>query len=617
MSSQKRISFILVVLISCAFVVLIIFVATSLRKLGSQAAAQKAGIVAELVEDSLTTMMINGIMDNREDYLRKIANTKNIDSLWLTRAPSVIKQYGKGFNNEIPRDEIDHKVIKEAKAYDTIIETPTKVQLRFTVPYISTEHGNPNCLACHDSKEGEALGTISMIFDITDSRNESIIAILYMIGASILIIGIVLWVINRSLRPFMEIFDSINNVMKHARDGDYSKRVLVADAQTDAKKVATWINEFFENLENTLNFIQEKLQDFFSLERNHKQKDPLIEAKEAVSEMSRIYKFKNTIESDRTKAKVYERFAVILTEDFKLSNFQIIESDSTKGETLTYYSSQDKPNSISIKARAFKTKKAVYSSDFKDICDICSSISEFYSCLIFSVEDHVSIMIHFIHKNEAEIDNIKSISPMIKNYLEALKPEIVSKNLNEVLKQSSITDQLTGLNNRAYLDEFIEKVTSQALRKQIPLGILMLDIDFFKIVNDTYGHDVGDRAIRALSQTIKTSIRESDIPFRYGGEEFLVILYGCELDDIFETAEKIRLNFEKITIEANGGKTFSKTISIGCSSFPQHSTSIWSCIKFSDIALYRAKESGRNQTIVFNETMLDEGEKQTYKPNHS
>ena len=133
----------------------------------------------------------------------------------------------------------------------------------------------------------------------------------------------------------------------------------------------------------------------------------------------------------------------------------------------------------------------------------------------------------------------------------------------------------------------------------------MIDIDFFKMVNDTYGHDVGDRAIKVLAHVLKENIRDADTAFRFGGEEFLVLLYECEEEMVTNIAEKIRLAFEKSAIQSSNGSTFYKTLSVGASIFPKDSDSLWKCVKFADIALYNAKDSGRNCIKRFDASMAE------------
>ena len=164
-------------------------------------------------------------------------------------------------------------------------------------------------------------------------------------------------------------------------------------------------------------------------------------------------------------------------------------------------------------------------------------------------------------------------------------------------------DQLTGMYNRKFLDEFVDVSIPQAARAKISYAVLMIDIDYFKMINDTYGHDIGDDAIRIVSGVIKTNIRKSDIAIRYGGEEFLVLLYNCEESHVLKIAENIRIAFSKEKITANG-ESFSKTLSVGCSMFPTDSDSIWKCIKFADMCLYEAKQTGRNKVVKFSQELL-------------
>jgi len=177
----------------------------------------------------------------------------------------------------------------------------------------------------------------------------------------------------------------------------------------------------------------------------------------------------------------------------------------------------------------------------------------------------------------------------------------------QILNQMARVDQLTDMYNRKFLDEFVDVSIPQALRTNISYGVLMIDIDYFKMINDSYGHDVGDEAIRIVSRVIKNSIRKSDIAIRYGGEEFLVLLYNCDEENVRKISETIRMEFAKQKIHANG-ETFSKTLSVGYSLFPQNSESIWKCIKFADMSLYQAKESGRNRVVAFESNMIKENE---------
>ncbi|MGC8677846.1 MAG: GGDEF domain-containing protein [Hydrogenobaculum sp.] len=142
-------------------------------------------------------------------------------------------------------------------------------------------------------------------------------------------------------------------------------------------------------------------------------------------------------------------------------------------------------------------------------------------------------------------DFVHMMIPYIKGYLDEVIPVMETKLLMEKLKEQSIKDQLTGFYNRRYIEEAIELILNNAKRKGETIGILILDIDRFKKVNDTYGHDVGDLVSKSVAQAIKESIRESDIPIRFSGEEFLALLTNIKPGESKHIAEKIRKKNKK------------------------------------------------------------------------
>lgn len=596
-----------------AFIVLYAIAATSFRALTTSASTDKAVIASQLIKDGLTSHMVSGSAQGREFFLRNIINTKNIEQLWVARAPSLIEQYGPGFNNEIPKDDIDTQVIQSGEPYHLLSENISHAKLRFTVPYKASTQGNPNCLACHNANEGETLGVVSMVFDITQARNESVLILFYIMGISVLVMVAVLWSIHYTFRPFMSLFDSITNVMKYAQRGDYSRRVDGSNTHSDGRQVALWINNFLDKLETSLQHIQKSAKDFFLFE-NHSNADPLLDTKSLVEQMADIYRFKKTIEFDEDKVQVYARLGTILEHYFGVQEFQLMETNAQTNTTTQVYSCLSTPHTLDTHCRALRTKQPVFSDQFERICP-AEHTCEHYLCIPYTISDDVELLLYVASSKPEIMESIKTILPQIENFIDAARPELVSKNLTEILRLSSTTDQLTGLYNRKFLDDFIEKSSAQAMRSHFGYAILMLDIDFFKAVNDKHGHDVGDKAIQALSHVIKSSIRESDVAFRYGGEEFLILLYNCEVTKVDEIANTIRTTFAKQAIQGSSGKSFTKTLSIGYALFPHDAETIWRCIKFADVALYQAKETGRNKVVRFHLSMLGEGElNATYNP---
>ncbi|AFL69048.1 GGDEF domain-containing protein [Sulfurospirillum barnesii] len=601
---QKRLSWVIVGTIFISFMLLLVIYILSMRSFWIKGAEEKAAVIAELVQDGLSAHMLSGTMDQREFFLNKIASAKGIDSLWIVRSPSVIEQFGKGFNNETPRDEIDHEVLKTSTSYKKVIESSQSAKLRVSAPYVAKEHATPNCMACHNAKEGEVLGLVSMVFDIAEIRTDGIITSLVVLGFSLIIMLFVFMSINHSMKPLMALFDSINYVMNKAQMGDYTRRVRVEGKNKDCENVALWINSLLAKLESSLMDIETTIRKFLFVAPSH-QHDPLLEAQTIVHELSDIYQFKRTIEFDESKEDVYNRMGTILMDTFELKDFALIESGKHAISPRIVFDAMQTQKSPHATCRALRTKQSVYSDQFKHICETCAHVAPHYVCIPYVISDEFELLLSATASSKEELERIKEKLPLIQNYIDGARPELVSKDLMQILKISSTTDALTGLYNRKYLDEYIEKALAQAKRNGIVYGVLMIDIDYFKMVNDTYGHDVGDKAIKALSKILQESIREADTAFRFGGEEFLVLLYQCEKSMIESIAHKIRIKFEKTPIQANNGNSFYKTLSVGVSIFPNHSDSIWKCIKFADIALYNAKEQGRNCVKIFDETMLE------------
>ena len=164
------------------------------------------------------------------------------------------------------------------------------------------------------------------------------------------------------------------------------------------------------------------------------------------------------------------------------------------------------------------------------------------------------------------------------------------------LRSHMIKDSLTGLLNHTKTEEHLEIEIARASRYKDPLAYIMIDIDKFKNVNDTYGHATGDRIIKSLARLLQQSLRKTDIIGRYGGEEFAVILTATDAQTAFKVMEKIRLTFANI-IQNSNQKNFNVTFSCGIAGFPKFNTSS-SLNDAADRALYQAKVNGRNQIII-------------------
>ena len=169
----------------------------------------------------------------------------------------------------------------------------------------------------------------------------------------------------------------------------------------------------------------------------------------------------------------------------------------------------------------------------------------------------------------------------------------------ETLKYATL-DALTGLNNRRQFETRLNQEISAAKRQKTPLCAMMIDIDFFKKINDTYGHANGDKALKKLAEIIKVQLRESDIASRYGGEEFAIILPNTKLEEAYLVAERLRCAVEKepVNIHSKDTDKINLSVSIGLSQYEQDSERD-KMFNDADNALYQAKKNGRNRVVKY------------------
>ncbi len=172
-----------------------------------------------------------------------------------------------------------------------------------------------------------------------------------------------------------------------------------------------------------------------------------------------------------------------------------------------------------------------------------------------------------------------------------------NSSLHRQLRDMSIRDPLTGLFNRRFMEETLAKEWHRAVREKRPLGIIMLDLDHFKRFNDTYGHLAGDNLLRYFGKFLQKNIRASDTPCRYGGEEFLIIMPGANLEVTTRKANFLREVYSKELVPLNGNYVEGLTVSGGVATYPESAKNTQEIIRLADEALYEAKKSGRNRIV--------------------
>ncbi|MDY0192594.1 MAG: GGDEF domain-containing protein [Aliarcobacter butzleri] len=227
-----------------------------------------------------------------------------------------------------------------------------------------------------------------------------------------------------------------------------------------------------------------------------------------------------------------------------------------------------------------------------------------FNTLKFKQSNEYEVIFSLLFTTQKEFEDIKNKQDFIKLALEIFSQSLFSKYLEKVIEDISIIDTLTGNYNRHYLYHYIEPLFSLSNRKQEKIAFLRISIDHFKAVIDEFNYKVGDKVIKVLSKTIKSSIRDSDTVIRMTNDGHLIILPNItNSDNAVLVANKLidKFSKEKIIVNENTKQTLMKTICVGITIYPDDGIDIDTIIRKSDIALYEAKNMGRSTVFVFNE----------------
>lgn len=337
--------------------------------------------------------------------------------------------------------------------------------------------------------------------------------------------------------------------------------------------------------------------------------------------IARLASFKKLIEEDGALEDVYLRLAHKFKHDFSIGEFTIYEIANSRNKMKAVYPLEVANDDLFCNAdilddcmlcRAKKTGHEVSSFAHPDMCkSFLTHHDKEYICVPLIMGGVAGGVVQFVFDRKP--DNVvyrKTIEHMVfkaKQYITESVSVIDAKRLMSTLKDSALKDSLTGLYNRRFLQEYTETLVSGVLRRGKHVGLIMCDIDYFKQVNDVHGHTAGDAILKETSVIIKDSIRASDFVIRFGGEEFLVVLLDIKSGDTMMIAEKIRESMANTKFKVPDG-IITKTISLGMSEFPEDAETFWQSIKYADVALYRAKDTGRNRSVRFTSDMWKENQ---------
>jgi diguanylate cyclase (GGDEF)-like protein len=321
--------------------------------------------------------------------------------------------------------------------------------------------------------------------------------------------------------------------------------------------------------------------------------------------------FRQNIEADETSVEIYQRMTRIFSERLQLTSCIIFElapdgklmQPALKKITLPEIELPE--ISLTDECRARRNNSIV--SSFKDnhTCSMFPMADQIrHVCIPMQISGQVIGLVQFLFSPEDLEKNAGHISESLieaRHYIAEALPVLHAKRLTVRLQIMATEDPLTGLYNRYYLETSLERLVAGAKRRESNIYILMCDLDHFKNINDTYGHDAGDKVLQQLAGILLHSVRKTDFVIRFGGEEFMILLVDCDTQKAGEMAERIcfHVRTNKFHIP---GHSIEMTVSIGTAIFHGKSDQdIWNNFKSADIALYRAKENGRNQVVHYND----------------
>jgi diguanylate cyclase (GGDEF)-like protein/PAS domain S-box-containing protein len=239
----------------------------------------------------------------------------------------------------------------------------------------------------------------------------------------------------------------------------------------------------------------------------------------------------------------------------------------------------------------------VVAGDTTAPCLHAAGVKNTYLCIPILAQGETLGIMHFQSTDEAQQMEASELS-LKTTFAGQVGLSIANIRLRDALRTQSVRDALTGLYNRRYLEEALDREIRRAGRAGQSLGLMMIDLDHFKRFNDTYGHDAGDAVLREAAAFLLRSVRAEDFVCRFGGEEFVVILPTANREGAHARAERLRLKMKDMAVQHQGRSLGMVSFSIGVAAFPEHGASPQELMAAADAALYEAKRGGRDRVVV-------------------
>lgn len=583
---------------------------------------EQGRMAAEMLRITLTEQMQTGMIDDRKMLLKRMRAIEGLVDVRVLRGEPVVHQFGPGGEDEMARLDMEKRVLATGQWEESLEKVGEASVYRITIPYIASSTGGMNCMQCHDVPEGSINGAVTLGFSLAEMKRAEMYAIAPVV-ALLLLFGLFLgYFLRRLLRPMVNTAEALQGVVGNAERGDFSGRIAQTSSD-EIGEIAVQTNNLMGTLEQSMGKITAAISSLGSFRVVGREANQLMRTVHVVEEMVGAARFKQAVENDLNLDEIFIRIRRVMRDHFGLRRFSLYRIEAGK-ETMqpVFVEGVERDGELwcdpdiltaSELCRAKRTGSCVSSIGNPHICSrYCGDgkgCGEFvHVCLPVMLSGRVGAVLQLLLSVD-DLDRHPDIAQTVRIYLNEAAPVIEARQLMQSLKDTSMRDPLTGLYNRRFLEDYIDVLTASTIRHGGTLGVMMCDIDFFKQVNDSYGHDVGDQVIKGLAELLRKTVRTSDLVIRFGGEEFLVLLPDTDADGCMELAERIRIGMEETKFQTPQG-VLQKTLSVGMALFPAagpaEGEGFWATVKYADVALYQAKHRGRNRSLLFEQSMWDE-----------
>ncbi|HLO77013.1 MAG TPA: diguanylate cyclase, partial [Magnetospirillum sp.] len=330
MNLSSKINVFFVAIAAGLIVMLVAISLFAFRSFSIASSTEHIRTAAEIVRVHLTESMINGVIDRRESFLRRLMEVQGLASARVVRSPLVVQQFGKGLSEETPTDELEALVLREGKPQYEIVETDEDTRIRGVIPFVASNRGSPNCLECHQVQEGMVLGAVSMQVSILALKQKAMLTVAGIVGVVALFAGLTFILIRRTVQPIAATAHNVEEAVQRALRGDFKAKVQQL-TEDEIGQIAGDMNRLLAFLDDGLTRIGDNVARLTN--RTTSPDENQLDATIAmVDGLTRAAHFKQAIEEDETKAEIHQRLARTLQDEFKASEYSLYEMVPNKNQ---------------------------------------------------------------------------------------------------------------------------------------------------------------------------------------------------------------------------------------------------------------------------------------------